>query len=259
MVLLWCWLIGCTLLLSAARSKMVTYVWPVFPPVAILAAVGWVRLIEGTLSPAARRMLRSTFVVSCVTGPVVLPAALLVVRSEFALRFSWAVWTVVCLAAAGAVAPLCFWLAGRLRAALVAAMISVAVQFAVIMTAVLPSVAATASARELAGHFNRLGQMPPQLLVAEERIGSLVFYLHPRLRHGLSRDRLRQVHLAELGDAHPGTVVALPERQVHRAGRGLDLRRVAYRQVGRYRLYQAEDLKARLRTAVAEHERAKRR
>ena len=49
MLLLGCWFVGCTLLLSVSHSKLVTYLWPVFPAVAILAAVVWVRKIEGVM------------------------------------------------------------------------------------------------------------------------------------------------------------------------------------------------------------------
>ena len=73
--LLWCWLIGWTLFLTAAQSKLATYLWPAFPAVAILAAVAWTRLIEGTLTNAARRSFSRTFVWSSWSGPIVLPAA----------------------------------------------------------------------------------------------------------------------------------------------------------------------------------------
>ena len=36
MLLLGCWFIGCTLFLTLSRSKLVTYIWPVFPAMAIL-------------------------------------------------------------------------------------------------------------------------------------------------------------------------------------------------------------------------------
>jgi len=283
MTLLWCWLIGCTLFLSVAHSKLVTYIWPVFPPVAILAAVAWVRLIEGTLTEAARRSLARTFRLSCLFGPVVLPLVMVVVQSEFAVRFSWPVWLIAVLAAAGASAPLGFWIAGRFRAAVSAAMLSVAVQFAVIMAVVFPHVAAAASGRDLADHFNRLGRLPPRLLLLEERIGSLVFYLDRDLRATLTEGQLQYVRAEAVGSRQwavgsrqwavgsrqwavgsrrsgvsdfPPTaycllptdvVVALPERKVYRAVRHLDLTDMAYKSVGRWRLYKAMELESRAR------------
>ena len=61
MTLLFCWLIGCTLLLSVAHSKLATYIWPVFPAVAVLAAVGWARLLDGVLMDNARRRWSGPF------------------------------------------------------------------------------------------------------------------------------------------------------------------------------------------------------
>ena len=66
LTLLACWLIGGTLLLSLAQSKLVTYVWPLLPAVAILAAVAWSRAADNTLSDGARRWLERTFAMSCL-------------------------------------------------------------------------------------------------------------------------------------------------------------------------------------------------
>ena len=56
---LWFWLIGWTVFLTVAQSKLATYLWPAFPPLAILAAVAWTRMIDGSLvaqrPPAAMR------------------------------------------------------------------------------------------------------------------------------------------------------------------------------------------------------------
>jgi len=249
--LLWCWLIACTLFLSLSHSKLVTYIWPVFPAVAILASLAWVRLLEGTLSERARVALSRTLRMSCFGGPLVLPVVLLVVQSEFDVRFSWPVWTVTILAACAAWVPLGCWLAGRPRASISTAMLSTAAQFVVIMTFVLPPVADNVSARDLAEHFNRLGRMPPGLMMAEERLGSVVFYLDRDLRAGLRKDQIQQVALADLPEAEAGAVVALPQRHVEWAGHYYDLSDVTYQPVGRYRLYDAAKLESRLLTAAA--------
>ncbi len=244
--LLWSWLIGCTLLLSLANSKMVTYIWPVFPAVAILAAIGWARLIDGTLTDGARHMLLLTVVLSCIAGPAVLPVVLLVVQGELDIRFSWPVWLAACAAAATAMVPLLFIVTGRWRAMLTAATLSTAVQFVVVMTFVLPPVAAGFSARDLAGYFNRTGTLPPKLLIAEERIGSLVFYLDDDLRAGLYKDQFQQVHLGEFPSVEPGTVVVVPEQHVDWLARYANLNNLAYESAGRYRLYDAMELSQRL-------------
>ncbi|MHC4180629.1 MAG: ArnT family glycosyltransferase [Planctomycetota bacterium] len=191
MLLLWCWLIGCTLFLSLAHSKLITYIWPVFPAVAILAGVAWARLLEGVLSEPARRSILLTFWLSSLGGVALPPVAMLVAQSKFTVQFGWPVWTATVLVTLGAWIPLGFLWAGRLRATLSAGILSVAAQYVVMMTVVVPAVAATTSARELARHFNRLGRVPPRVVIIEERLGSLVVYLEPELRAGLKAGQLR--------------------------------------------------------------------
>jgi len=260
MVLLWCWIIGCTLLLSLSHSKLVTYIWPVFPAVAILAAIGWGRWIEGTLSDTATRSLVRTLVPGCVAGPFILPIALFVAQAEFSIRFSWPVWVASAAAAAASAVPLSFLYDRRRRATFSAATFSAALQFAVVMTVVLPPVAATTSARDLACHFNRLGRLPSKLLIAEARIGSLVFYLEPELRAALREDQLKQVHhLYEFSEWDPSMTVAVPERRVERVNGYVDLDGLTYESTGRHRLYRATELRRRLALAAATRDTVKRR
>jgi 4-amino-4-deoxy-L-arabinose transferase-like glycosyltransferase len=235
--LLWSWLIGWTLVMTLARSKLATYLWPAFPPVAVLAAMGWARFLDGTLSAAARRSLTRTFAWSSWSGPILLPAAVLALQAIFAVRLAWPVWAVAIVAAAVAPLPLIPWRAGRWQAGLAAATLSLAVQFVAVMTMVVPPVAEACSARVLAEHFNRQGRLPPRLLVAEGRLGALVFYLDPQLRAGIKTDQLQQLPAEELPPPRPGDVIAVPERKARRL-RGrvrFDLDR--YESVGSYRLY----------------------
>ena len=115
--LLWCWLIGWTLLVTAARSKLVTYLWPAFPPLAMLAAVAWARMIAGTLGDAARRTFARTFVWSSWSGPLVLPLAALVVERVYAIHFAWPTWVAIGVAAAVAPLPLVPWARAGVRRA----------------------------------------------------------------------------------------------------------------------------------------------
>lgn len=249
MVLLWCWLVGCTLFLSTSHSKLVTYIWPVFPAVAILAALAWVRLIDGTLSEGARRSLARTFWMSCLAGPIVLPVAMLVAQSEFSIRLAWPAWVVTIVAALCSWVPLGCWRAGRFQATVATAMLSIAAQFAVVMTLVLPHVAEATTARELARHLNRQGEFPARLLVVRERIGSLVFYLDPSLRAGLTAERLQKVDAHALPESEPETVLVVPRRALEPVSRHYDLTGVPCEEAGRYRLYRASELPRRALTA----------
>jgi hypothetical protein len=121
---------------------------------------------------------------------------------------------------------------------LAAAALSLAAQFVAVMAMVLPPVAETFSARDLAQHFNRLGQLPARLLIVEGRVGSLVFYLTPQLRRGLTAERLQQWPAKELPSLRPGDVIAVPERKVPSLRTYHLFEGDPYQTVGHYRLYQ---------------------
>jgi 4-amino-4-deoxy-L-arabinose transferase-like glycosyltransferase len=247
-VLLWCWLIGSVLFLSVSHSKLVTYLWPVFPAVAILGAVAWGRLIDGQLTQDARRSMAWTFWSSCLAGPLVLPCAIVVAQRAFDFRLDGVGWLVAAVVSAGAWAPIWFWRQGSYRATLAAATLSTAAQFAFLMAAVMPHVAAEFSARDLARHVNQQGQVPPRLLLVEERIGSLVFYLNPKLRAELQCGQLQALKFDQaepLPAPGPGQVLAISERQVRRADRYFHLESVPYQRAGRHRLYRFAEVAAR--------------
>jgi 4-amino-4-deoxy-L-arabinose transferase-like glycosyltransferase len=237
MTLLWCWLVGWMLFVTLARSKLATYLWPAFPPLAILAAVAWTRLIENRLDPTALRRFGRTFVGSSLSGPIVLPAVVAVVQWFASVRFGWPTWAVVGVAAALAPAPLIAWSTGRWRASLAGAAGSVALQFIVVITLLVPPVAENFSARDLAVHFNRLGRLPERLWIADERVGSIVFYLEPPLRTALKPDQFRYMPPDRPSKVEPGDLVAVPAKRLARASEFFDLDDRPYETVGRYRLY----------------------
>ena len=244
-VLLWSWLVGGVVLLSVSHSKLATYIWPLFPAAALLAATAWAAWLRGRLSDRSRAMLSSTFWISTAAGPLVLPLAMAVAGREHSLRFAPATWAVGLLIAAVAWTPLWLWRRQRARGALAAAMLGMAAQFAFVVTAILPPVAEGLSARELAVYFNDLGELPPRVYVTEERVGSLAFYLRPELRMGLQEDQLRRLKFDRLTgppEVIPGTVLAVAERKFARAEKYFDFRDSEYRRAGRYRLYRMADV-----------------
>ena len=109
------------------------------------------------------------------------------------------------------------------------------------MIVVLPQVAPAASARDLADHFNRLGRLPPELLVAEEWVGSLVFYLQSDLRAGLQERQVRQVRLKDFPPTEPGALMVLSESSLHRLRCHLDLDGLVYESTAGHRIYNAAD------------------
>lgn len=249
LTLLACWLIGGTVLLSLAQSKLVTYVWPLLPAVAMLAAVAWSRAVNNTLSDGARRWLEKIFAMSCLLGPAVLPAALVVSQRHFDVRVPWVVWAIAVPASLLAWIPLGFWRLGRLRAAVAGGVLTTALQFAFLMAMVLPHFAAALSARDLADYFNARGSLPKQIWVTEGRIGSFLFYLNPELRGNLREQQLQAIRFGDIFDPRViagQAVVVVAERQIARAGlSSTTLLGVPFERVGCYRLYRSGELEAR--------------
>jgi 4-amino-4-deoxy-L-arabinose transferase-like glycosyltransferase len=235
--LLICWLIGCTVLLSVARSKLVTYIWPVFPAVAVLASFGWARLLDNTLAENRRRSLLRTFLFSSIGGPIVLPLAIFVVHKLFAVDFPPPVWIAACLAGMTALIPLVFLKKRQWRAMLAASTLSTAAQFIAVFTWIVPRASENFTAQGLARYFNQSGRVPVRLLVAEERLGSLVFYLDPELRLRLKEKQIGMIFHDQPTEIPPGTVVVLPERRGDQAFRYKELAGLTYKTIGRYRLY----------------------
>lgn len=234
---LWFWPIVWTVFLTLAQSKLATYLWPAFPPVAILAAVAWTRLIDGMLDDADRRSFVRSFVMSSWGGPLVLPAAVAVLQWVVSIRFGWPVWVAVALVAAASPLPLIPWYAGRRQASMAAAVLSLTAQFVVAMTLVVPQLANRYSARDLAEHFNRAGSVPSRLFMAEERVGSFVFYLTPSLRAKLKNDQLRYLPSNPPTVLQPGDVLAVKERNLAKMSDWLKLDESRYELVGPYRVY----------------------
>ena len=92
--------------------------------------------------------------------------------------------------------------------------------------------------------------VPSRLVVVDGRIGSLIFYLDPKLRAEVREGQISLFgHLDRLPITNPDEVLALPERRLHEVEHCFDLTEAAYESAGRYRLYSATELRIHLRTA----------
>jgi hypothetical protein len=83
------------------------------------------------------------------------------------------------------------------------------------------------------------------VLLVEERVASIAFYLDSQLRAGLRPGQLEGFRLArlyELPTVELGTVVAVPQRWLEQTGRCVNLSGIAFQPVGHYRLYEAAPL-----------------
>jgi 4-amino-4-deoxy-L-arabinose transferase-like glycosyltransferase len=240
--LLWCWLIGGTLFLSLGHSKLVTYIWPVFPPIAVLAAATWNDLLTDRLAPTARRTLSAIFWGACLLGPLTLPGAMVVAQSQFDVQFPWFLWIAAIPVALGTWLPAGFWYRGRAKATVVAAILVTLVHFAWIMALLLPRVAAVTAGRDLSEYFNHLGAVPSQVMIVEERVGSVVFYLAPELRSRLQKDQITSVRARDVMKqpaVKADAVIVIAEQQIETANARIGLPDMAFDRAGRYRVYRA--------------------
>ena len=81
----------------------------------------------------------------------------------------------------------------------------------VALAVVVPPVADVTTARDLADAINRSGRFPSELWMVDQRSGSLVFYLDPALRRGLTAARVLQLSAPQVPEHEPvpGTRVAV--------------------------------------------------
>lgn len=248
------WLLGGLMFFSAASSKLVTYIWPLFPAVAILAAVPLARCLAGSLPDRARRDLSMAMHVACLSGCLVLPAAALGVQSMAGFRIPPVGWMATAVAAGFGLVPLWCWRTGRVAESVVAGGLTVTIQVMVFMQFVFAPLARGFSARDLAEHFNAASRVPSQVITLNHPAYSQVFYLTPSLRTGLEPDRYSTWLPRNAGrwpPARPSAVVAIEEMQMKRISKHVDLTGLAYERAGGWRIYEASAVVDRATAAAA--------
>jgi 4-amino-4-deoxy-L-arabinose transferase-like glycosyltransferase len=253
-VLLWSWLTGGLAFFSLAKSKLVTYVLPLFPAVAVLAAMTWVGWIGSAGGRPPPRRAGMIVLAQAALMAVAVVGAATVATVRFEVSYGAGAWlTVGCLAVAWlALPPVVWWRIGPgASAGVILALTCATVPTGLLV--VLPPVAHTLTARDLARTLNAQGRFPARLWLLDERVGSLVFYLDPTLRHGLTPDRIVNVGLdAVLGMRRPpeGTVIVVPVERLDRLTRRVDLAGVPFTAAGHHRIYSGEALFEALGRAV---------
>jgi 4-amino-4-deoxy-L-arabinose transferase-like glycosyltransferase len=238
----WNLLVTGTLFLSLAKSKLVTYVLPVFPAIALLAAVAWLARDQRSHGEPSRWFARMP-ALHATLGALLLPAALLFAPAKFAVPHMEWMWVVALAIAAG------WWIAARvlwrdIEVAVALGATSMAATLVVTLAVLVPPVARVSSARDLAETINRRGRFPPELWMVEQRSGSLVFYLDPALRAGLTPGRVLQLSSPQVPEHEPvpGGRVAVTLRDMPRLERYVRLQGQPYEPAGHYRLYDGERL-----------------
>jgi 4-amino-4-deoxy-L-arabinose transferase-like glycosyltransferase len=228
-VLLACWFVGGFLFLCVAGSKLLTYSLPLFPPVAVLAGVGFRRFFHNELTPMLRRIFINTFRVVSVLA-VLSPIAMLLVLRYFLKAPSPPIAYVIGFLASAAIATgLVLMERGYARAALAVGMMWFPLIFITVMTWPVQLLAAEHSQKALAEMINaRSEQVPHNLVLVGQRIGSVVFYLSPVRREVLRAGRMWEDTEFKLKGLLPpplGTFVAIRDEHMRKLGRTDEIER----------------------------------
>ena len=208
-------------------------------------AIVWARKIEGVLSDGAKCWMGLIVWGTCLIGPLALPATFAITQIALPTHFPRPAWTLAIVAALTSLAPLWAWLRKRDRLTLGLAAATVCGQLIVLLWCALPQVAETLSARDLANYFNRTRQLPSRVLVAQEQIGTVVFYLDRDLRSQLQSGQVLRQDMDNPLPAPPPDGkewIVIPERHLHSALNDYDLSALSYDRVGRFRVYRRNDV-----------------
>ena len=172
-----CWFVGGFLFLSIAHSKLVTYVLPLFPAIAILVAFVWNEFLEQRFSEPCRVRIGRMFAVGTVIGIVapLLIIACLIITCGF--EPSSATWFMCAMLGLSSAAILWLFRSGRHLHGITGGAVWLTMLVACVMNGPMPHIARSYTHQSLARAANgRLGQMQPVILVGD-RSGSFVFYL----------------------------------------------------------------------------------
>jgi hypothetical protein len=190
---------------------------------------------------------------TCLIGPLGLPATFLITQNAMPVKFSILAWVLAALMGLTSLAPLWSWRRKRDQLTIWLGAATVCGQLVVLLLCAVPQVAAGLSARDLAEYLNRNRNLPARMLMAQERIGSLVFYLDGDLR---SRLQIGQMANQDIDDplpspplpSSPGDVkewIVIPERHLHTALNDYDILPLPCERAGRFRIYQRSDVEPR--------------
>lgn len=211
----WTWFFAGLLFLSVGESKLATYVLPLFPALAI--GIGE-KLVPRDASARSKvgTVALAAYAAACALIPTA-GAAGVAMRDPvrpIAAGIAAAIAAVVTLVFARAA-----WKSASGTRVLHLAAMSFTAFAAVLLTA-FPQAARWMTARDLASILNSRPALPPRVLVLDERIGSVVFYLSPALRAQATPDRFADTTLAglfqRLDAEQPEAVFAVRDDQLPR-------------------------------------------
>jgi hypothetical protein len=216
-LLLVCWLCGGFLFLSVAGSKLLTYALPLFPPIAVLAGLGFRQFFHKEVMPLANMMIVIAFRLSSAFGIVSPVIALLTIDHIWGINSPPAAYVVAVIASSIMGAAFVLFERGFRRPAFAIGVLWFPLSFAFLMTWPVQAIAEQYSQRSLA-HVVRSAIRPDELLIVGERIGSVIFYLSPSERNWLREGRAREASVREVSNIlpiPPDKFVAVSDGKIH--------------------------------------------
>jgi 4-amino-4-deoxy-L-arabinose transferase-like glycosyltransferase len=237
----WAWFGLGLVFLSIGESKLVTYVLPIFPALAL--AIG-----EAIITFGRSRAGLVTQILTLAALPIGSVIALRVAL-DATIGLTWIIPTV-------AMAAVLLLARRALRATSIEAGIGAGALMAVVsfvaVSASLPRAAAYLTARDLASVLNAEPHLPSRVAILDERIGSIIFYLSPALRAEATRDRIQITSLPSAIEHvrvdPPDAVLAVRDDQLGRFTRLFPQPPQPSVRAGTFTLYRADHLRDALDT-----------
>ncbi|HVW01814.1 MAG TPA: glycosyltransferase family 39 protein, partial [Planctomycetaceae bacterium] len=220
----WCWLLSGVLFLSIARVKLLTYMLPLFPAVAMLGADVWTQWFDDRLNAQARQWLVAIWRATSFAAPAMLPVGIAGVQLAYGIVIPVGTWCGIVLLSLIGMLPAWRWRRGPSLEALATAGAVLGLYMLVLTGTVVPQVAARTTGRDLAELLAEQSEGPPRVIFLENRVGSVAFYLPRKLRAGLQRDDFQEMkvqrYVAER-TPRPDLLLVVPEDELDDVGEHL--------------------------------------
>jgi 4-amino-4-deoxy-L-arabinose transferase-like glycosyltransferase len=242
-LLLACWFVGGLIFLSAAGSRLITYSLPLFPPIAILAGLGFRRYFHSELSKLPRRLFVNNFRLAAVFGIIAPVPALYFLGKFLDAPSPWPAYVVAGLASLAMALGFALFERRRGQQALAIGMLWFPLITICVMTWPMQKVADVNSQRSLAALVMAADVAPQEIVLVGQRVGSLPFYLPPDKRTQYSEGRIREAELDEIPNflpPPPGVLFAITDKELRRRKWDDTMLKLDPKTAGAFRVIQGE-------------------
>jgi 4-amino-4-deoxy-L-arabinose transferase-like glycosyltransferase len=250
-LLLVCWFIGGLVFLSAAGSRLITYSLPLFPPIAILAGLGFRRFFHSELALVPRRLFVNAFRVASVFG-IIAPVPMLYILGKFLHAPSpWPAYVVAVLASVAMGVGFALFESRRGQQALAIGMLWFPLITICLVTWPVQKLADVNSERALAAMVMASDVAPQEIVLFGQRVGSLLFYLPPDKRAWYANGRIREAALSEIPNflpPPPGVLLAITSKEMKRQKWSEAMREFDPKLAGSFNVIRGEDVHVASRT-----------